>query len=275
MCDEKERRASVSIRPTHGSAHVRRLASVLPGDKSDKEVFWVQTLVDKLPEFSAQDVGVRPNADDSHGNHDVMIDISDDCSIGVQVTELTSEFRRRREAIRDYIKRVISLLHEQEIGSERKVLVKLLYASSDPEEFELDKPQHLVQMIKDQQVIGSFRITDEGSHRVLFEAVGESDFYVPNVNNIGIDVDIDLTPRSWATYSKAVEYLAQKKSNSRSPWLLIWSVSFWQDRHWLGDKLIAFMRAVFLDACFERVYFVESMDGEGPFEVNLRVHTIK
>lgn len=276
MCDEKEMRASISVRPTHGTARVVARASVLPPEKSDKEVFWVRILVDALQELSGHVSDVRSNKDDSHGQDDVIIEMSDGVSIGVQVTELTSELRRKREAIRvSYIDKILTLLRKEGVRSKERVLAKLLFAASDPETFQIHKPERVVQLIRDEEVVHSPRTVDVGPYRVLLQRVGQSQFYVPNVNNIGIDVDFDAVPSSLATYRKAVDYLAEKKSNSMSAWLLIWSASFWQDKDWLGDELIAYMKATFANSCFDNVYFAESIDGEGLFTANLEVHNIK
>ncbi|MHC4510369.1 MAG: hypothetical protein ACYTAO_15685 [Planctomycetota bacterium] len=269
-------RERISVRPTHGTARVVASAPVLPPAKSDKEVFWVRTLVDALQKLPGQVTDVRSNKDDSHGQDDVIIEMSDRESIGVQVTELTSELRRKREAIRvSYVDKILALLRKEGVRSEERILVTLLFAASDPETFQLDKPERVVQVIRDEELTHSPRTVDVGPYRVLLQGVDQSQFYVPNVNNIGIDVDFDAVPRSLATYRKAVDYLAEKKSNSKSPWLLIWSVSFWQDKDWLGDELVAYMKATFTDSCFDNVYFAESIDVKGPSMANLEVHTIR
>ena len=98
--DDTKEWVSISLRPTHGTARKISRPSVIPPDKADKEVFWVKILVDCLPEFSSGVEGVVSNPDDSHGQHDVLINLREGKDIGVQVTELTSELRRRREAMR-------------------------------------------------------------------------------------------------------------------------------------------------------------------------------
>lgn len=276
MHAEKGNWASVSIRPTHGTARLINHSSVLPQDKRDKEVFWVRALVEKLPELSCMAPKIRPNEDDSHGNHDVIIEMQNDCSIGVQVTELTSELRRKREAIRvSYLKEVVDLLVMRNITSEEKVLVKLLFNSPDPEELNLEKPERIVQVIEKEDSIYAPRIIESGRHRILFEKVGENDFYVPNANNIGIDVDFDQVPRSLRTYRKAIKYLFDKKSRSISPWLLVWSLDFWKDKHNFGKSVLENMRSVFSNAGFDKIYFLESLDGNGLFETNIELHIIK
>ncbi len=276
MHDEKEKWASVSIRPTHGTARLNNHSSVLPQDKREKEVFWVRALAAKLPELSCMVPKIRPNEDDSHGNHDVIIEMQNDCSIGVQVTELTFELRRKREAIRaSYLKKVVDLLVKKNVISEEKVLVKLLFNSPDPEELYLENPECIVQVIENEDSIYGPRIIESGRHRISFEKVGENDFYVPNANNIGIDVDFDQVPRSLETYRKAIKYLFEKKSRSISPWLLVWSLDFWRDKHTFGKSVLENMRSVFANSSFDKIYFLESLDGNGFFEANIERHIIK
>jgi hypothetical protein len=276
MHDEKSKWTSVSIRPTHGTARLINHPSVLAQDKREKEVFWVRALVAKLPEFSCIATKIRPNEDDSHGNHDVIIEMQKDCSIGVQVTELTFELRRKREAIRaSYLKKVIDLLVKENVTSEERVLVKLLFNSPDPEELNLEKPERIVQVIENEDSINEQRSIESGRHHILFEKIGENDFYVPNVNNIGVDVDFDQVPRSLGTYKKATKYLFEKKSRSISPWLLVWSLDFWRDKHTFGKSVLENMRTVFANAGFDKIYFLESLDGNGLFEANIGLHIIK
>lgn len=276
MHDEKERWASVSMRPTHGTARLIHIPSVLPQDKREKEVFWVRALTAKLPALSGVPPKIGPNEDDSHGNDDVIIEMQDDCAIGVQVTELTSELKRKREAIRaSYLKKVVDLLEKMNVTSEEKVLVNLLFNSPDPEELNIEKPERIVQAIENENSIDSPRIIHGGRHRILLQGVGENDFYVPNANNIGIDVDFDQVPRSIETYKKAIDYLVGKKSKSISPWLLVWSLDFWRDKHTFGERVLEYMRSTFANADFDKIYFLESLDGDGTFEANLELHIIK
>ena len=164
---------------THGTARVVALASVLPPEKSDKEVFWVRILVDALQELSGQLCDVRSNKDDSHGQDDVIMEMSDGGSIGVQITELTSELRRKREAIRmSYIDNILALLRKEGVRSKERILVKLLFAASDPETFQLDKPERVVKVIRDEKVAHSPRTVDVGPYRVLLQRVDQPQFYV-------------------------------------------------------------------------------------------------
>ena len=276
MHDEKERWASFSIRPTHGTARLINLSSVLPQEKKEKEVFWVRALMAKLPAQPGVSTKIRPNEDDSHGNHDVIIEMQDDCVIGVQVTELTSELRRKREAIRaSYLKEIINFLVMKNVTSEEKVMVKLSFNSPDPEELNIEKPECIVQLIENEVSLCSRRYIDCGRYSISLERVGENDIYVPNTNNIGIDVDFDQVPRSLETYRKAIEYLVEKKSNSISPWLLVWSLEFWKDKHTFGESVLEYMRSMFGNAGFDKIYFLESLDGAGYFEANLKLHIIR
>ena len=274
--DETEAWASVSLRPTHGTARMVFRASMIPLDKEDKEVFWVNPLVSSLPGMSGRVTDVVSNNDDSHGQHDVLINLEEAGHIGVQVTELTSELRRKREAMRKaYLPKILELIKDEGIHHKQRVLAKLFFAASGADLANLAKPKHVVKAIRDAEVDGPLVAITSGQCRLLLTTVGESEFYVPHVNNIGIDVDFDSVPRSLSGYQQAVDYLAEKKSNSMSPWLLIWSVDFWQDKDWLGDNLLAYMKSVFSETTFSNVYFVEAPDGKGTFEANLEVHIIK
>lgn len=276
MADEKKKWASISMRSTHGTARLVHIQSVIPQDKREKEVFWVRALMGKLPNRSGVSHKIRPNEDDSQGNHDVIVEMQDDRPIGVQVTELTSELRRKREAIRaSYLKKVVDVLEMKKVSSEEKVLVKLLFNSPNPEELNLNKPELIVSAIENDDLINLPKIIDGGRYRILLDRVGDNDFYIPNKNNIGIDVDFDQVPRCVDTYQKAIDYLVEKKSKSKSPWLLVWSLDFWKDKHTFGDSLMEYMKTAFATSGFEKVFFLESQDGEGFFEVNLELHIIK
>jgi len=268
--------ASVSLRPTHGTARMISMPSVIPPGKADKEVFWVNTLVNSLPEMSAKVTGVVSNTDDSHGQHDVLINLQEANHIGVQVTELTSELRRKREAMRKaYLPKILALIEEEAVHHEQRVLAKLFFVASGPDLASLAKPKQVVKAIRDSDVDGPPVDIASGQCRLLLTTVGESELYVPHINNIGVDVDFDSVPRSLSGYQQAVDYLADKKTNSMSPWLLIWSTDFWRDKHRLGDDLLAYMNNVFSESTFSNVYFVETLDGKGSFEANLKVNFIK
>lgn len=103
----------------------------------------------------------------------------------------------------------------------------------------------------------------------------KGDFCIPNYNNIGVYVNYDKLPRTLEMYTTAVDYLIKKKSNSKSPWLVIWSTSFWLDKHWLMDELIEYLINSFKGTQFSSVYFVESQDGDGWFQTNIGIYHIK
>jgi len=283
MCDTKKTMASISIRPTHGTARLIHLSYAVPQEKSDKERFWVKALVDSLPSISKDVIEIISTDDDSHGKPDVIVKMRDETIIGIQVTELTSELRREREAIRSsYLSKVLALLKEEGICCKQKILIKLLF--SDPES-KLKTPSlnHVIRAIQQVNIddiqkaqVGDRPVIIEIENcRLFFDRVDESDFYVPHVNNIGVDVDFDLIPRTLYGYQQAVYKLHQKKLNSKSPWLLIWSVDFLRDKHWLGDQLIDYMKTVFQETSFSHVYFAESENSVMGFDANLNIHNIK
>ena len=274
--DDKSNILNISVRPTHGTVKMFTVPSVLPQDRREQEVFWVKTLISKLPSFSGISLNICSNKDDSHGNHDVIIKMFDNSEIGVQVTELTSELRRRREANREkYLRKVLELLHKKGVSSEEKVLVQLLFDSSDPEELALEKPERIVSLIECGGLINLPKTIDSGRFYVHLENIGENCFYTPNINNIGIDVDFDQVPRSLETYQKAINYLSEKKANSISPWLLIWSFDFYRDKYSFGEKVLEDIKTSFAKSSFDKIYFIESMNGSGFFDANLELHVIK
>lgn len=105
--------------------------------------------------------------------------------------------------------------------------------------------------------------------------VPEGDLYTPRFGNIGFDVNFDQVPFTLETYKRIVDYLAKKKSRSRSPFLLIWSLDFWRDKHTIGGRVIEYIKRAFASSHFDRVYFVESLDGGPAFKANLTVNQIK
>jgi hypothetical protein len=111
--------------------------------------------------------------------------------------------------------------------------------------------------------------------KVLFEWVDEGEFYVPSVAGIGVACNLDALPRTLEMFCDAITCLRDKKANSNSPWLLVWSTSFFRDKHWLGIETLEHMAKAFSASSFERVFFCESMDGPGYFEANFVAHAIK
>jgi len=276
MSDKVHGWASISLRPTHGTAQPVYFSSVLPQNKSMKEVFWVSTLTSKLSSLEKDVLSVRPNEDDSNGNHDVIIDLRSGGHVGVQVTELTYELRRKRESIRNkYIKDILCEIERRGIYSTQKILFQLFFKTVDIEELILQKPDVLIDVLEKEKPSDTPVIKDAGKFRFLLQRVESGDFCIPHHNNIGVNVDFDELPRSFETYAKSIDYLSKRKAKSKSPWLLIWSLDFWQDKHWLGDALIAHMKTSLHNTSFEKIYFMESLDGDGFFQANLAIHTIK
>jgi hypothetical protein len=277
MTDTSPRWASVSARFTHGTATQVEIPSVIPDTKQDKEVFWTNTLVARLPELNGYSPCVAPCGDDSHGNHDVIVSLNCGDTIGIQVTELTYELERARKAQAEkFIAEVIACFRQRGLSSARKMLVHCFLPFVSGSRYVVPKVDLLADTTET-FIRGSQErsvITVENT-KVMFEWVNEGDLYVPSVAGIGISCDLDVLPRTLEMYCDAISCLCDKKMNSNSPWLLVWSTSFLRDKHWLGDKALEHMKATFSSSHFERVYFVESMDGAGFFEANLVVHAIK
>jgi len=93
--------------------------------------------------------------------------------------------------------------------------------------------------------------------------------------NLGIDINIDQIPLSRNDFIKAVEQLARKKSNSRSPWLVIWSVDYWKVKHLLGDHFLELFRESFQNSKFSKIYFLETLNDESVFQASFTLHRIK
>lgn len=269
--------ASITARPTHGTATPVMLPSVVPTDKRNCEVFWVSVLLPTLSEVQALTPALESCADDSHGNHDVIVKLSDGESVGVQVTELTYELERARKAQTGrFLSNVRKCFHERKLSSSNKLLVKCFLPFTSRKKFKVPNPTDIADA-----TIAFINGSNEGDSvdvppaRVMFQWIEEREFYMPTEGNIGIDCDLDALPRTLEMYSEAVSSLCEKKSESKSPWLLIWSTTFWRDKHWLGDEVLQHMRASFKSSPFTRVFFVESLDGQGMFEANLTVNEIK
>jgi hypothetical protein len=267
----------MSARITHGTATPVEIPFIIPEKKQDKEVFWTNTLVSRLPELQAFNPSVAPCADDSHGNHDVIVSLNNGDTIGVQVTELTYELERARRAQAErFVAEAIACFTKRGLSSERRMLVHCFVPFISANRYVVPKIDLLADATET-FIRGSQEhsvITVENT-KVLFEWISEGELYVPSVAGIGIACDLDSLPRTLEMYCDAISCLRDKKAGSNSPWLLMWSTSFLRDKHWLGDKTIEHMKATFSSSPFERVYFVESIDGAGYFEANLVVHAIK
>lgn len=277
MNNESSRWASISLRPTHGTAKLVTRPSLLPGDKRDCEVFWVSTLLSHLAELHSQHPQAISNQDDSHGKHDVVVLLDNGSTIGVQVAELTYELERARKSQRDrFLAEARKYFAERDLSTHGQLLVKCFVPYVARGRYSVPSVDALA------NATAAFihksteqKIMEVDSAQVLFEWVDKGSLYVPSVAGIGIDCDLDALPRTLDMYGDAVTYLRKKKDKSNSPWLLIWSLSFWRDKHWLGEDTLKHMQQSFSDSHFERVFFMESLDGADSFESNLTIHAIK
>lgn len=264
---------------SHGTADIAIIPSVIPKNSKKREVFWVNNLLAHLDECKDKSVNVYSNPDDSEGNHDVIIDIAGEQTIGVQVTELTYKSIRYLSSQRQrLIEIILKSLQEQQITCQIKVLIKFYISLSDSGEFISIKPDRFINQIQDvlRNINNKVRILEFDFGRIYITPIpAESKFYISSYGNIGIDLDFDLLPQSNKRYIAAIDDLIRKKANSKSPWLLIWSLEFWIDKDWLGEDVIRYMKNEFATTKFERVYFMESLDGEGIFQANLAFHRIK
>lgn len=257
MSEDREREGRVTIRMTHGTARRTTSVPAVPPAKTDKEVFWCHQLVECLGLGAG--VSVTPNFDDSDGRPDVLVGAPGSEPIAIQVTELTSSVRRRRESIRSrYLERVTSALLERGVKSSPPVVAKLLSAAQDPEK--PLPPETLVSIIEHEVAAGPGprQVTTPGGVLMLMPVEADRP-YVPTANGIAVDIDFDQVPRTLATYREAAEYLADRKVTSLADWLLIWSTDLWRDRDWIGD-IVEQMRVAFVDHPFQRVYLLESID---------------
>jgi len=88
MTTDKRNFASISGRITQGTTRQVTFNSLIPLEKSEKELFWtkilLQNLIDKLDLLE-----ITANTDYSNGNHDVIFSLINKTIIGCQVTEFT------------------------------------------------------------------------------------------------------------------------------------------------------------------------------------------
>jgi hypothetical protein len=277
MTDTTPRWASVSARITHGTATQVEIPSVIPEAKQAKEVFWASALVSRLPELQASSPSVVTCLDDSHGNHDVIVNLDSGELIGIQVTELTYELARARQAQTEkFVAEALAYFTKRGLSSARRLLVNCFVPFVAGSRYVIPKVELLadatemfIREANEKQIV-----TVEQS-KVLFEWVDKGEIYVPSVAGIGLACNLDALPRTLEMYCDAITCLRDKKANSNSPWLLVWSNSFFRDKHWLGNETLEHMKKVFSTSSFKRVFFIESMDGPGYFEANLVVHAIK
>ena len=277
MTDASPRWASVSARITHGTAAQVATPPVIPEAKQDKEVFWASALVSHLPELQAFNPSVTSCLDDSHGNHDVIVNLDNGESIGIQVTELTYELARARKAQTEkFVTDVLACLTKNGLSSERRLLVNCFVPFVAGNRYVVPKVELLATAIKT-FLRGSHetKYITVGQTKVFFEWIDDGELYIPSVAGIGVACNLDALPRTLEMFCDAITCLRDKKANSNSPWLLLWSTSFCWDKHWLERETLEYMTEAFSASSFERVFFVESMDGPGHFEANFVAHAIK
>ncbi|MBI4730582.1 MAG: hypothetical protein HY781_00310 [Chloroflexi bacterium] len=219
------------------------------------------------------------NSDDSHGKHDVVLEIPRLAPIGVQVTELTYELIRNLSNQRtELLDRIQKQFREANVWSDTRVLVKYYISrvkTRKPNAKQLKRSTASIQE--------ALRTLDRRVRKLEFDfgivwiipIEPEAKFYVPFEGNIGIDLDFDWLPESESRYFGAIDEIIKKKRNSKSSWLLIWSLQFLIDSNSFGDRVIEYMKTQFARTQFERVYFIESLDGEGLFQANLSLHRVK
>lgn len=279
MTEETRNWASIGGTFIGGTAKAVSFASVIPERKSEKEVFWVDQLFHRLPEYRKKNIQVYSNEDDSEGNHDVIVYEPTEDNLGIQVTELTSELQKSRSALSKYHARnIVSALRDENIESETKIAVVISVSGIERKKPKFPKPKEVAKIIRDKSINGFSGQVETENHdlfNIIYHPLEEGDLYLHSCNNVGISVNYDALPRTLEMYENSVDYLVKKKSNSKSPWLVIWSESFWKDRHWLEKELLPYMEASFATSQFLKVYFIESMDGEGMFQANLHWHQIK
>lgn len=174
--------------------------------------------------------------------------------------------------------RIQQQFRDAQIGSNTRVLVKYFVSRASarkPNSKQLKRSITSIQTAL-RELNGRVRRLDFDFGTVWITPIEpETQFYVPFRDNIGIDLDFDWLPESEKRYFAAIDEIIEKKSNSRSPWLLVWSLQFFIDKHLFGDRVIEHMKAQFAQTQFNRVYFIESIDGEGMFQANLCLHRIK
>lgn len=271
--------ASVETKIIGGTAKPVYFPSVIPDEKSAKEVFWVSQLFKLLPEYNGLEIHIQSNEDDSDGNHDVVADFPGEETIGIQVTELTSELRKSRTALSNHhTNNIIKALHEVNAHSASKVAVSVSVKGIERKKPKFPTPTEIAEAINAKSIEGfaeEIEVANKGNYTLAFQPLKAGELAIANINNIGVSINYDALPRTLEMYENSVDYLVKKKSNSKSPWLVIWSSSFWQDGHWLGTPLLEYMRQSFNNSQFENVYLIESMDGEDFFQANVHWHKIK
>lgn len=279
MTKDPRQWASVGGKMIGGTAKPVHFPSVIPEEKSEKEVFWVSQLFKLIPEYTGHEIEIISNEDDSEGNHDVIAKLKDNQNIGIQVTELTSELQKSRTALsKHHTRNVIEALEKVNAKAASSIAVGISIKGIESKKPKFPKPNEIAEIIKEKSSKGFSEkpeVENKGYFTLTYQPLKSGELFVPSYSNIGVSINYDALPRTLEMYENSVDYLVKKKSNSKSPWLVIWSSSFWQDNHWLGKELLVYMRRSFSSSQFNNVYFVESMDGEGFFQANIHWQQIK
>ena len=269
--------AAVGGRMTHGTAEFVEFARVVPTEKRPRERFWVEALVERLPEFAGKVVRTEINEDDADGNPDVFILPPAGPEIGVQVTELTHELRRKRDALRKGILRRLAAALAALVDRPVDPVVSRVFLNEPPPRLQDIQFDDLARVIwsECQHLLDAKTVATEHGG-IFLTPVGSAQIYLTDVvGGIGLDVSLDLLPRNLETFIYAIDSVALKKTSCRASWLLVWSLEFFRDRHWLGDDVLRHMRHAFASLPFERIYLLDSMEGEGFFQANLRIERIR
>lgn len=267
---------ALPIRFSHGDATPIYYPTVAPEDKQPRERFWVQALLSRLDEMKAQQPIAETCDDDSNGNHDVIIQLRDLDSIGVQVTELTYEIGRSRKNQRDrFVAKVFECFKKQQLSSSRMLKVHCSVSLPEGDKYRLPSPEQIADATSTfmQSSHEQFVSIDRG--RLFFQWVDKGALYGRSEAGIGFECDLDLIPQTPGQFFEIVNQIRKKKAKAKSPWLLIWSSTFWKAGRSFEGAVLQHLRASFADSHFERVYFIESMDSLPFFANSLRHHTIK
>ncbi len=267
-----------SIDPASDSLDFGGTVGVVPRDKRESEVFWVRALLSKVevPDESAPEV--YSCIDDSNGKHDVIIKRRSNSAIGVQVTELTHELARGVQGKRrSFVEHVLLHVAEQDLRTRKPLLVTCQVPYVDGKHHDFPNETLLVTAIAE-FVAGknaASTVTVDAAHvRFTWLAAGQT-YGLPTVNNVVLDCKLESIPRSRVVYREALKSLRDKKINSRSPWLLIWSCATHEVKQLHAPRFLNYMRELFATSHFERVFFVESVNRAELFEEKLVVHTIR
>lgn len=279
--DEQRQGEWVSVRgvPTHGTAEQVHLTPFVPRDKREREAFWVYHLAKRLTDFQAGGAMLEIPQDDSNGGDDVVICTGDGRRIGVQVVEMTSELLRARDAPwqRFTAELLAHLARSREFAPPGRYQVSVFARSFRAARLREPMPSNVAAAVREAlaQSDDPAPVVGDGFTIHVSPLRPGDTFYVPNNGVFGIGQTHLSIERSIRGYTEAVEALVEKKAKSRSPWLLIWSTAFLEDAHWLGNDVLAAMKARFAASQFDRVYFLFSHDARGHFEANLQIHQVK